>query len=604
MAPVELLYSCWLPDRGEPFKWFERGFGGVDFFTKGFATGTLYLYVRNTGNRPIRPEAFLLNDTPLEKLREERKAHWWRLLPALLPPDAVGEIGIRLARTPDTALSIRVTLDNGSQVSVQVPIQNPSIRIETIGFNERSDTVTLTVENVDGRRRRVTRVWLDLQEVTRQCRLLDPDFRTGIALLVLRLKRPLTYGSYHVYRVQTSDGATAACCVRTGDDWVPLGSYGYTTYVDFARNGCNGHNSFSRLSREQLDLHARLAMKAVMIIGDSPPADYMKGHPGLFAYSPLDEPDVGDYFEAKNLPDVQRIGYLAMEMERRCQTYREADPGKMNLLTVNLTYKPMNYYIYAPVADIVNPDCYPLSLGADVKMVYEVVRTVRCAAGPRPVTFTFQSCYEEPYNPTERAKMRFPRPPTPGEIRLMTLYAIAAGARGLFGYGHHTERTSRYLHRGSGEFPEVWRAIGEVYREIEHVAPVLAKAHPTAIARADLPTVLVSTLVAGEDALLLAVVNEDYVQERHRLRVNPATVQIKVPELPWLTPRFAWLVKHTGFERLPLKTTAAGATITLSGLETAGLVLVAQAESVAHTLRRRYEQRVARVTDALRQLQE
>lgn len=603
MALIELLHTCWLPDRGEPYKWFERAFGGMDFFANGFAAGTLYLYVRNTSNRPIRPEAFFLNDTPLEKLREERKVHWWRLLPAPLPPDAVGEIGIRLARKPDTAPSIRVTFDDGSEVSTRVPIQKPAVRVETVGFNGRSDTVTLTVENVDGKKRRVTRVWLDAQEVTRQCRLLDADFRTGVAPVVLRLNRPLTYGSYHVYRVQTSDGSTAACCVRTGDDWVPLGSYGYTTYVDFARNGCNGHNSFSRLSKEQLDLHARLAMKAVMVLWDAPPDDYMKGHAGLFAYCPMDEPDVGDYFEAKNLPDVQRIGYLAMEMEKRCQTYREADPGKMTLLTVDLTYKPVNYYIYAPIADIVNPDCYPLSLGTDVKMVYEVVRTARCAAGPRPVTFTFQSCYEEPYDPTERAKMRFPRPPTSGEIRLMTLYAIAAGARGLFGYGHHTERTSRYLHRGSGEFPEVWRAIGEVYREIEHVAPLLASAHPTAIARADLPTVLISTLVTGEDALLLVVVNEDYVQERHRLRVNPVTVRMKVPELPWLTPRFAWLVKHTGFESLPLKTSGDGATIALSGLETAGLVLVAQAEAVARTLRRRYEERAMRVADALRHLQ-
>lgn len=603
MAPVELLHSCWLPDRGEPYRWFESGFGGMGFFTKGFAAGTLYLYVRNTGNRPIRSEAFLLNDAPLEKLREERKAHWWRLLPTPLPPDAVGEIGIRLARTPDTAPSVRVTFDNGSEVNAQVPIQNPAIRIETIGFNERSDTVTLTVENMDGKKRRVTRLWLDGQEVTQQCRLLDAAFRTGIAPVVLRLERPLTYGSYHVYRVQTSDGSTAACCVRTGDDWVPLGSYGYATYVDFVRNGCNGHNSFSRLPKEQLDLHARLAMKAVMIIGDSPPSDYMKGHPGLFAYSPMDEPDVGDYVEAKHLPHEQRIGYLAMEMEKRCQTYREVDPGKMTLLTVNLTYKPMNYYIYAPIADFVNPDCYPLTLGQDVKWVYEAVRTARCAAGPRPVTFTFQSCYEEPYDPAERAKMRFPRPPTPGEIRLMTLYAIAAGARGLFGYGHHTERTSRYLHRGSGEFPEVWQAIGEVYREIEHVAPLLAKAHPTAIARADLPTVLVSTLVAGEDALLLVVVNEDYVQERHRLRVNPVTVQVKVPELPWLSPRFAWQVRHTGFESLSIKPASGAATITLQSLDTAQLLLVAQKSSVAQRLRQRYEVHVRRVAEGLRQVQ-
>ncbi|MCS6829162.1 MAG: hypothetical protein RMM08_05800 [Armatimonadota bacterium] len=603
MASVELLHTCWLPDRGEPYKWFEGGFGGMDFFAKGFAAGTLYLYVHNTGSRPIRPEAFFVNDAPLEKLRQEREAHWWRLLPTPLPPGAAGEIGIRLAKTPDTAPLVRVALDDGSEIASRVALQAAPVRIETVGFSAGSDTVHLVVEANDRKRRRVERVWLDAQEVTRQCKVLDPYFHTGIAPIVLRLERPLRYGSYHVYRVQTSDGAIAACCVRTGDDWVPLGSYGYATYVEYARNGCNGHNSFAPLSKELLDLHARLAMKAVMIIGDRPPDDYMKGHPGLLAYSPMDEPDVGDYYEAKELPHVQRIGYLAMEMERRCQTYREVDPSKMTLLTVNLTYKPMNYYVYAPIADIVNPDCYPLTLGQDVKWVYEVVRTARRAAGPRPVTFTFQSCYEEPYDPLERAKKRYPRPPTPGEIHLMTLYAVAAGARGLFAYGHHTERTTSYLHRGSGEFPEVWRAIGEIYRQLGHIAPLVAIAHPTSLASADMPTVLVSALVAGEDALILVVLNKDYAQERHTLRVNPVTVQIRVPQLPWLTPRRAWLVKNSGFEPLPLRRASGEAVVTLQELDTARLVLVTQNQTTVQTLLQRYEAYVARVSEGLRQTQ-
>ncbi|MDW8105594.1 MAG: hypothetical protein RMK92_11325 [Armatimonadota bacterium] len=602
MASIELLHTCWLPDRGEPYGWFESGFGGKDFFAGGFAAGTLYLYVVNRGSRLVYPEAFFLNDMPLEKLRQERKVHWWRLLPNPLPPGAVGECCIRPAEKPGATPFVRIAFDSGDEITAHVPMQKPPIRIETVGFNAHGDTVYLVVENADRRHRQVKRVWLDAQEVSRQCEVLDHRFRTGIAPIVLRLRRPLVYGSYHVYRVQTSDGATASCCVRTGDDWVPLGSYGYATYAEYAQNGCNGHNSFAPLSKELLDLHAQLAMKAVMIIGNSAPADYMRAHPGLFAYSPMDEPDVHDYFEAKDLPHVQRIGYLAMEMERRCQTYREADPSKMTLLTLNLTYKPVNYYVYAPIADWVNPDCYPLTLGQDIKWVYEVVRTARQAAGPRPVSFTFQSCYEEPYDPIERAKKRFPRPPTPGEIRLMTLYAIAAGARGLFGYGHHTERTTTYLHRGSGEFPEVWHAIGEVYRELGYVAPLLAVAHPTSLARASAPNALVSTLVAGEEALLLVVLNEDYVQERHTLRVNPVTVQIQLPKLPWLEPRLAWLVKPTGFAVLPLQRTPEGTALTLQRLETAQLVLVAAKDTIARMLQQQYEAYVARVSEGLRQV--
>lgn len=598
---MEILHACWLPDRGEPYGWFEGGFGGKEFFAGEFAAGTLYLYLHHRGDRPRHATAFWLDDTPLEQLREQRLAHWWRLLPHPLPPGAVGEVAIRPAHPPRTASTVRIAFDDGSEVRARIPLTASPVRIETVGFDASRQRVYLTLENVDGKRRRIQRVWLDGQEVTRQCRLLDSHFHMGVAPIVLRLESPLAYGSYHVYRVQTSDSATAACCVRTGDDWVPLGTYGYPTYVEYAQNGCNGHNSFAPLSKEMLDLHAQLAMKAVMIIGDSAPADYMRGHPGLFAYSPLDEPDVGDYVEAKDLPHVQRVGWLAMEMERRCQTYRTTDPSKMTLLTLNLTYKPANYYIYAPIADWLNPDCYPLTLGAPVKMVYETVRTARRAAGPRPVSFTYQSCYEEPYDPIERAKKRFPRPPTPGEIRLMTLYAVAAGARGLFGYGHHTEPTTRYLHRGSGEYPEVWQAIGEVYRELALVAPLLAIAHPTFLARADVPGVLVSTLLAGEHVLLVAV-NEHVAQERHTLRVHPVTMQIRMPDLPWLRARRAWLVRRDGFEPLPLRRSSEGATVTLKKLDTARVVLLAQSDDITTTLRRRNEAYQARVQEGLRRV--
>lgn len=604
MSSVKVVDVGWLPDRGEPYRWFEDGFGGLNFFEKGFAAGTLYLYLQNESSRPLQATAFWLDDTPLEVLRERREAHWWRLLPQPLPPEAVGEVAIRLAARRKTTPRVRVAFDDGSEVTADIPLRVVPIRIETIGFSATGDTVYLVVENVDGKRRRVGRVWLDAQEVTRQCRLLDRDFRMGVAPIVLRLGRPLTYGSYHVYRVQTSDGAMAACCVRTGDDWVPLGSYGYATYVEYAQNGCNGHHSFSPLSKELLDLHAQLVMKAVMIIGGSPPADYMRGHPGLFAYSPMDEPDVGDYVEAKGLPHVQRVGYLAMEMERRCQTCRAADPSKMTLLTLNLTYKPANYYIYAPIADWVNPDCYPLTLGQDVQWVYEVVRTARRAAGPRPVSFTFQSCYEEPYDPLARAKKRFPRPPTPDEIRLMTLYAVAAGARGLFAYGHHTERTVTYLHRGSSEFLEVWQAIGEVYRELGVVAPLIARAHPTFLARADVPLVKVSTLLAGEDGVLLVLINTDYQSLRQTLRVNPTTVQVQISHLPWQRLRYAWLAERATLRSLPLRQEGSYTRFTLPSLRTAHIVLMSATSSLAEQLQQRYADHLRRVNEGLRSLRE
>ena len=125
----------------------------------------------------------------------------------------------------------------------------------------------------------------------------------------------------------------------------------------------------------------------------------------------------------------------------------------------------------------------------------------------------------------------------------MMYYAVSAGARGLFDYIHCSEKAATYMSHGSKEYPDVWAEIGRVYRELQVVAPYLALAHPAKLATADRPKLAVSTLVCGEDALLLVCINEDYEQQKHAFRYQPAqAVALQVPELPWLKPAAAWRV--------------------------------------------------------------
>lgn len=592
---MRLDLAYWAPDRGTPYRWFEGAKDLQSFFTEEYvAAGYLYLYVRNDSREPRTATEFALNGRSLEELRRELQVIWWRLLPTPLPPGGVGEVMVRLREPLTEAVRMRVGFDDGSAVEAAIAPPPPPLRIETVGFTAAMDQVFLVVDRLRNGPFQLARVWLDGKEVTARCRFLDPGFATGVSPLVLRLGKPLEYGSYHTYRVATTDGMAVACCVRTYDGWVPLGSYGYGTYEEYARNGCNGHNNFGRHGKGDLDTHAALGMRAVMILGDQPPPDFMVGHPGVFAYGPVDEPDVQDYFRGEELPSDRRIGFTAMEMERRLQLYRQADPHHLNILTLDLTYKPANYYIYGPLADVANPDCYPLSLGADATMVREVVETARYGAGPRPVTFTFQGCFEEPLDPAELAARRFPRPPFAGEERLMLYYAIGAGARGLFNYIHCSEKWSngKVMSHGSGEYPDVWQAIGQVYRELDRVAPLLAQAHPTKLAGSPDPKLYLSTLLAGPEALLLVCLNEDYAQEaqafRVRLRENLA---IDVPALPWLVPQVAWRVTEAGFVPLKVRCEPRRTRLILDRLEVAELLLVAADPKIIQPLQDRYEAR-------------
>jgi len=533
---IRLDLDYWAPDRGTPYRWFEGARDLQTIFPEGYlAAGYLYLYVHNDTSSPRRATEFAMDGRPLEELRKERKVVWWRLLPASLPPGSVGEVMIRLRAPLREKAAIRVGFDDGSAVETTIAPKPAPLRIETVGFTAAMDEVFLVVDRLKDSAHKLSRVWLDGEDVTTRCRFLDPRFSTRVSPVTIRPVKPLEYGSYHTYRVATTEGVSVACSVRTYDGWVPLGSYGYGTCEEYARNGCNGHNNFGRHGKGDLDTHAALGMRAVMILGDQPPAKDLAGHPGVFAYCAMDEPDVADYFSAKEIPEAERIGYQAMEMERRFQLYRQADPRHLNLLTVDLTYKPANYYVYAPIPDVVNPDCYPFVIGADARMVREVVETCRHAAGPRPVSFTFQSQYEEPLDPAAKARQRFPRPPLASEQRLMLHYAVGAGARGLFNYIHCTEQSGSMISHGTREFPDLWREIGRTYRALDRVAPLLALAHPSRLATTADRKVWVSALLAGPSAILLVVVNEDYEQQAKSCRFNTKRdLTVELPKLPWL----------------------------------------------------------------------
>ncbi len=579
-ADVNVEMAYWAPDRGTPYEWFEGAKDIETFFGDDYrAAGYLHAYVRNDGDTPVSPSAFELDGRSLDELRDEYSVIWWRVLPDPIPAGGVGEVVVRLRDALDVPATLSVAFGEQT-VEAQITPDAPPIRIETVGFTSAMDEAFVVVEALDQKPHRLRKVLLDGNDVTKSCKLLDREFGSGISPIVVRSAQPLAEGSYHVYQVELTDGTSVACCVRTYDGWVPLGSYGYSTYDEFARNGCNGHNNFGRFSKGQLDSHETLLMRGVSIVGDSGPSDYMVGHPGLFGNCLQDEPDVKDY-TMKDVPAGKRVGYHAMEMERRCRTCREADPQKPTVLTLDMTYKPANWFIYGPIADVTNADCYTRVFGGDLKQVREVVETARRGAGPHPLTYTFEG-YNHVYDDPERmAEKRFPRPATAEEVRLSIYWGLGAGARGFYNYIHCTEAWSGGTFIGSTDYPDVWREIGRSYRAVDVVAPLVALAHPTELATASDENAWVRTLVCGEDALLIVVANDDYEEERMAFKYHPLQdVSISLPELAWIDPTVAWHVTESGIEELPMD----GGTIELGQLDVAELILVSADASLGDRL--------------------
>ncbi|MCS7224425.1 MAG: hypothetical protein NZ959_07705 [Armatimonadetes bacterium] len=587
---VRVDTAFYRPDRGTAFDWFEDAKDIQNYYKEhDRSSGTAEVYLHNRTTRPLTVRRLIVDGRDTTIVEKGGPIVWWRLRPSPLPPKAFGELLIRLRDAPSKPLSLTLHFDDGTNLSLTVPIRPPSVRLEGITFDSNGHLhafLELAGESKSGHEK-VTEVWLDGEKVTQKSRILSPRFWQNICPVVIQPPRTLPYGSFHYLRIDTTVG-TAAAVFRARDDFFPLGSYGYVTPKEYALNEVNLYVSFSALTKDQLDQLNLFGLKGVSsLTGDGQPREDNKNHRSLWAYYLMDEPDVHDY-GVQELPHQKRVGAFAMELVRRDHLCYQQDPSTLTFLTVNLTYKPANWFCYGRIADVLNTDPYALHIGWSTRTVFEVAETARRACAPNPMTITYQAFWIEPVK--EPSKARFPRMPFPEEVRIMMAYALAGGAKGLISYIHCTERYPDQIFWGATDYPDVWTAIGRFYKEMTLIAPVIVRSHPLDMAKSLTDGVFVRALIAS-DALLLVCINErggslpDWFVSRP---VAPVSLEVLIP--PWLKPQSVFEVRNGSF--VPLKSRADGdrIVVTLPRLTTTSLILLTGNETLPESLIQRYQQ--------------
>ena len=628
-APV-LDHAAFLPDIATPYAWSEGVKEIANFSTRDFKpTGNVKLYIHNTGDKPLTAGQITVDGTPIEQLRERREMLWWRVLPNPVPPGGVAEVLLRPRVSVTKPLQVSIAFAGFPALTATVSPASPPVRITSIGFNAGLDRIFVVATQMpwvvippsaaavhpplpspitpkgrsgagEGGRggEDAVAVLLDSRDVTSSARILSPTFEHGICPVEVHLSKPLQYGSYHIVKLVMKSGAVAACQQRVYDGFVPLGSYGTEAVEDYARNGLNGYNNFRISSKGDADFQAMLGMRGVSITGENPPPAHLVGHPGVFAHCLQDEPDCSDY-TAEAWPIAERIGYNAPEMERRAAACRAADPRNLVFLTIDQTYKPANYYVYGQLADVTNHDCYPLSLGWPARAMIGNCDTAFAAIMPHPMFFTYQGVYEKGTDPVQEAKRAFPRPPFPQEERLMMLYAIGCGARGLYNYIHASDGANE----GSDQHPDVWNAIGVTCRELSLVSPLIAQGCPAPIASAPDRRLWVRGLVAGPQAALIVVTNDDYQETADNFVSHPIKdAEVSLANLSWLPVKGAYAVREGAFMPLKWRSTGGETRITVPELNVADVILVTSDPALPARLLAEYQARELKVAAGLLQV--
>jgi|GEM_PF-1250751 len=531
----------------------------------------IYIYFKNESKEPISIKDIVWENLNLEKRFKDYSLIWWRLLPEALAPGKEGEISICLRKEIEKPTEFTIIFSDDSKHNCLVSPDAPPFRIQTINFGEDLRKIYLYIEGSVFSSPLPKKVYLDGEEITRKVHWLSNDYVKNLRVCIVNLSSPLKRGSLHTFRV-TSDNEKVSCAttLRAFSKLAVFGTYGGDDFKRYAQNGLSAYNCFGIVGELGLNRANEFGIKCIMTVNEKEPPEGTIGHSSLYAYMLRDEPDCADYGADENRPMHFRLGTLAPSMVNASSLCFNKDQITPTMITINLTFTPGNYFVYGPIADLSNPDCYPITVGWSILKFLQHALIVKTATAPKPFTFTYQGCWERAGIPQDRwvsgkelrekgfetfvdkKKVRgFGRKIVPAEIRIEMLYAIAAGAKGLFSFIDDSEAGGDIVFYGTDVLPENWKEIGRTSRALTMVAPLIDIGHPFDWAKSSSEFVRTSTLLCGEKAALVVVVNENYTCNNIGFFQKPLKNVIVFPDLPWL--RAAKVVKVEDKKFTPLE---------------------------------------------------
>ncbi len=512
--------------------------------------GHIHVFIRNPWDTPLKVREIHLDGQFVEDLRDENLAvPWWRVMPHPIPPGGIAEAIIKLKHLPENE-EHEIRFDafsptaqpRGKDQEITCTVNRtriPPIELGYVSFNREMDEAYIYLERHAGSSAKVTRVFWDGEDVTDQAEFYSPEFFHRTALIKLSLDEALTYGAYHLVKVETDAGAATASMVRAWDcgffpcaifnlEWM----HNLDTLPQLNLNLSSTYGHW--MSIELLQELKRRNYKAIMGCGDrgrlTVETEIIEKINELdlpvFAYYMNDEADAKDFSCDKDprvrkfqkLPEPERLGAHALLLEQAAAQYREAAPGTFNMFNIDSTYIPDNINMYAKIADVTSRSTYTQSHGRDPFFVYNTGYLLKRACAPRiPYLFPDAAWVEE---------WGLGRHVEPGEARLKMHYALAAGAKGITWWAWSP--TPKTLKHGVQKSEPLQAELKRLHREVRTLQPLLSISEPLpeTWAESDNEHLWTKTLLSADHSLILILVNRNYdVHEPGEIFRTPETAE-------------------------------------------------------------------------------
>ncbi|HNT34103.1 MAG TPA: hypothetical protein PKH07_03815 [bacterium] len=605
LCQAEILGSCYRKD--EPFPeymplWSE-GYADrdqVDQYTyEGMPLGaSLHFYYRNVTSSTVQVSDVLIGGISLleaiqysedkarkhaqpasiefSKLSEDQKKQikasgepiWWKVEPRSIKAGATAEITVRLRKRPlQESVALTLVTDKGKEEATIAVADTIGPRVHGVSFSDDRRRLFLYLRHPNGGVTPPNALYVDGEDVTGRT-TLGQDNSYAIVPVEILLDNPFERASFHCARAEYQDGSSAWAGFRVWDDELAFGIWGarpgaqeavdiakaylqdiaqHNINVQMEMVGSEAVSAFLKSDEGRQEMQ-RLGIRRMI-------ADYGKGNTqNPYAYFLVDEPDAGDY-TVESLDIRSRVGALAQSLVRKGEQLRESDPATPNLVNVNSTFKPENWYVYGQVPDIFatdpyyqarllevfwrRPERYPLFGKATI--IEAVSKISHSACAPKTLHLVLNAV-------SHRNKQgRVFRFGTPEEKRIETYYALSAGAKG-FSYWWYTP--GGQSHGCGAQEPEavaLWREIGLLGAEIRTLGSLIQGGCPVDLPLTSPNNLSVNGIMATNRALVLICINENYFNDRLGTIYSPVRDAVVSLTLPiWLNAREVFEVSFEG----------------------------------------------------------
>lgn len=600
--------------------------------------GYVQVYIRNTTPAALEVEDVLLNGISLakgiapdpeaegkfasslqfsslpaqaiERLTQAGEPVWWKVDPSPIPAGSAAEVTVRLRREPRVSV-LDVQLQAGQRrVGGEVAVREVQPRFRGVSFSPELDRIYLYPSHSAGGVA-PERIVMNGRDVT-EASVIKADADLDSAAVIVNLDASLREPEFICLEADYPDGRRALTSIRVWEPEVVYGMWGYPRHgktpqerVRIYLQRLHAHNINTIMSHYAGEVRDFVAGDAGRKMCEKLGIRIMDHAHGsfddpIYYYLP-DEPDAHDFAQNNINPPGKRLGSLAQWVIREGERFRRLDPDTLLYCNVDNTYKPEQWYMYAQLPDVISADPYyaeqlhsvyqydPGSLEAYTRptYVYATGTIYQSAGAPKPMHLILHSC---------RFDMEeFPfRAPTPGEKRVEVYYALASGAKGI-SYWWYTP-AGRYYGCG-GDAPEMvalMTEIGLLGAEVRTAGPVLSRSCPVDLEVEGPRHLWMRTLVAGHDAAVLVVVNDNIASDRAGFESRPvenARISLKPPS--WLAPAEVFEVHTGGTRKVAWESAGDGLAIDLGDVELTRMIILTSDPQLRNALQVRYDQHFA-----------